>query len=128
MPNQKLVKFIQEARKRGFDDFQIREPLIQKGWPVNEVEEAFSYLRRKTDKVYYKNKNRLTIYLDNEMLKSIEKRASRNMFTVNEQIEDILRRSCVNTKKKNSFGSEKLDDMFIGLFSRRSTGRQRDEI
>ena len=39
--NTKLVSFIKEARKRGFDDFQIREPLLKKGWPSEEIEKAF---------------------------------------------------------------------------------------
>ena len=48
----------------------------------------------------------------------IEKRAKRNMLTVPEQIEDIVRRSCVNTKK-NSEVQDKVDDLFLKLFSRK---------
>ena len=68
------------------------------------------------------------IYLEHEVKELIEKRAKKNMFTLEEQIEDILRRSCVNTKKAKSFADEKLDDNFIKLFSRRNTGRQRDVL
>jgi len=115
MPNKELVKFIKESRKRGFDDSQIKEPLLKHGWPLQEVEKAFASLRP-----YYQYKHRLQIYIDSEVLQSIEKRAKKNMFNLNEQIEDILRRSCINLKKKKSASyDEKLDDTLIGLFSRR---------
>jgi hypothetical protein len=38
------------------------------------------------------------------------------MFTLSEQIEDILRRSCLNQK---SAKEEKLDDALVALFSRK---------
>lgn len=88
MPDKKLIKFIKEARKRGFDDFQIKEPLLKKGWPLEEIEKAFAFLKPK-----YKYKNKISIFLDSDILKRINKRAKRNMFTLSEQIEDILRRS-----------------------------------
>lgn len=113
MVNKKLVEFIKEARKRGFDDFQIRNPLIRQGWAVNEIERAFSSLKPK-----YKFKNKVTIFLDSELLKRLEKRAEKNMFTLTEQIEDILRRSALNTRKKTST-EEKVDDKFITFFSRK---------
>jgi len=122
MPNQKLLDFIKLARQRGFDDYQIREPLLKKGWPAEEVEEAF-FLLRSSKKIKLKYKTKLEIYLDNEVLESIEKRAKKNIFTINEQIEDILRRSCVNLKKPNSFLDEKLDDKFIPLFSRKKRSK-----
>lgn len=112
MPNTSLVKFIQEARKRGFDDWQIREPLLKKGWPLEEVESAFLSLKQK-----FHFKNKVCVFLDSDMLKILEKRAKRNMFTLSEQIEDILRRSCLNLKKAT--GKEKIDDMLVSLFSRR---------
>ncbi|MFA5174516.1 MAG: hypothetical protein WC438_05025 [Candidatus Pacearchaeota archaeon] len=115
MPNKELVKFIKESRKRGFDDFQIKEPLLKHGWPLEEIEKAFSSL-----KPHYKYKHKLQIYIDSEVLQSIEKRAKKNMFNLNEQIEDILRRSCVNLKKKKSPSyNEKLDDTLIKIFSKR---------
>lgn len=43
----KLLTFIKEARNRGFDDFQIRQPLMQKGWPLDEIETAFAFLKPK---------------------------------------------------------------------------------
>jgi hypothetical protein len=112
MPDKKLIKFIKEARKRGFDDFQIKEPLLKKGWPLEEIEKAFAFLKPK-----YKYKNKISIFLDSDILKRINKRAKRNMFTLSEQIEDILRRSCLNTRKSTK--EEKLDDNLIALFSRK---------
>jgi len=112
-PNPKLVKFIKEARKRGFDDFQIKEPLLKHGWPIDEIEKAFSVLKPR-----YKFKNKICVYLDSDVLKILEKRAKRNMFTLSEQIDDILRRSVVSSKifKRKE---EKLDDMLVSLFSRK---------
>lgn len=112
MPDKKLVKFIKDARKRGYDDYQIREPLIKHGWQFDEIEKAFNYLKPK-----YKYKNKISIFLDNEILKKLEKRAQRNLFTLSEQIEDILRRSVLSQKKTTK--EEKLDDKFIAFFSRR---------
>lgn len=111
--NKELLKFIKEARKRGFDDYQIKDPLVKKGWPVSEIEKAFAEINPEI-----KFKNKLTIYLSNDVLKVIQKRADKNMLNLNEQIEDILRRSAINAKtiKKQE---EKLDDMIVTLFSRR---------
>jgi hypothetical protein len=124
--NPKLLSFIKEARKRGFDDYKIKEAIIKKGWPQEMVEEAFACLRQKErDKLSEsKDKHRIIIYLEHDVKTTIEKRAKKNLFTLEEQIEDILRRSCVNTKKNaSSSESDKLDDKFIGLFSRRNSGR-----
>lgn len=112
MSNKELVKFIKEARKRGFDDYQIREPLLKKGWPFELVEESFASLRTPI-----KFKNKVCVYLDSDLLRIMERRAKKNMLNVHEQIEDILRRSCINQKK--STAEEKLDDKFIALFSRK---------
>ena len=86
--NKQLVKFIKQARERGFDDYQIKEPLMRRGWPLDEVEKAFFHLKPR-----YKFKNKINIFVDSDVLKIIEKRAKKNLFTVSEQIEDIVRRS-----------------------------------
>ena len=112
MVNRNLVAFIREARKRGFDDYRIRNPLLAKGWPLDEVEKAFVSLK---PRVRFKNK--VSLYLDSDVLKRLERRAKRNMFTITEQIEDILRRSVINHTVARS--KEKLDDMLVTLFSRR---------
>ena len=113
MPDKNLIKFIKEARKRGFDDYQIKNPLIEKGWPIDEVEIAFSCLKEK-----HNFKNKVCVYLDSELCRIIEKRAKANMLDVHEQIEDILRRSCITAKKRKA-KEEKLDDMLVTLFSRK---------
>ena len=72
----------------------------------------------------YKFKNKVCIFLDNEILSMIEKRAKKNMFTVSEQIEDILRRSCISMKNKKVLYDEKLDDSLVSIFSRRKSGKK----
>jgi hypothetical protein len=113
MTNKKLILFIKTARKKGFDDIQIKEPLLKKGWPAQEIENAFAVLSKRKIKF----KNEIHIFVDSDVLRIIEKRAKKNLFTINEQIEDILRRSCLNSKK-NKGKEEKIDDLLVSLFSR----------
>jgi len=113
--NKQLIKFIREARKRGFDDLNIKTPLLKHGWPIEEVEKAFAFLNKSKDKPKFKN--RVEIWLDNKLLNIISKRAEKNMMNLHEQIEDILRRSCLNLKKSKK--QEKIDDLFLTFFSRR---------
>lgn len=123
IPNSHLIRFIKEARKRGFDDYQIKEPLLKQGWGIQEIDAAFFSLKRKAKPhSYYKNK--ITIYLDNELMKMIDKRARKNMFTLPEQIEDILRRSCVSMKKRTSIPSGKIDDLLVRIFSRQKRAKK----
>lgn len=117
MVNKKLVDFIKESRRRNFGDGDIRRALVEHGWPVSEVESAFNFLVPK-----YVNKNQVTLFLSDELMSILEKRAKKNMFTVSEQIEDILRRSTINQSNKKSPYDSKLDDTLIGLFSRKKTG------
>ena len=112
MTNQILVKFITLARKRGFTDAEIREEIKKKCWPESESEKAFDSLNPK-----FKIKNQVCIFLSNEILSSLEKRSKKNMLTLSEQVEDILRRSCISGKKK--LNNEKLDDMLLACFSRK---------
>lgn len=119
MANQELTEFIKEARKRGFGDGDLRKALLNHGWPLKEIESAFSYLAPK-----FVNKNQVTLFLSDELMNILGKRAKKNMLTVSEQIEDILRRSTINLSKKKSPYDEKLDDKLVGLFSRRRSGRQ----
>lgn len=119
MTNKRLIKFIREARTKGYDDYQIKEPLLRKGWPIEMIEEAFVSLKPRP-----KFKNKITIYLDSEVLEAIDKRARKNIFTIPEQIEDILRRSVINGKK-NIAKMEKLDDSLVAIFSRNTKGKKR---
>jgi len=112
----KLLNFIKLSRKRGFDDYQIKQALISHGWPENIIDDAFLELHKKIkDKERYKNK--VTIYLDSDILKSLEKRAKKNMLNLHEQIEDILRRSVLSSKKGYP-KAIKVDDTLIHIFSR----------
>ena len=106
-----LIAFIKEARKRGFSDLQIRNLLIENSWPIDRIEKAFKSLAPK-----YSSKNQICLFLDSEILEILEKRAKKNLFTVSEQIEDILRRSCI---RKTEPKTEKLDDLLISFFSKR---------
>jgi len=117
MLNQKLVNFITEARKRGFSDTQIKNALIKNNWPDNTVEGAFNFLQPK-----YKIKNQVCVFLSDEILKVLEKRSKKNMLTIHEQIEDILRRSCI--RKSTSISQEKIDDFLVSVFSRSPKGRK----
>jgi hypothetical protein len=135
-PNPELMKFIVECRKRGYEDYQIRIPLLENGWELNEVQAAFYELKLREDKklkkkqtkenkVVYVYKNSMTIHLDEEVFKIIGKRAKKNMLTPEEQVEDIVRRSCVNTKKTTEV-TDNVDDLLLRMFSRKNTGRPRE--
>jgi hypothetical protein len=113
MINKELLEFVREARKRGFDDSQIKEPLLKKGWAQEEIEKALAALKQNPEL-----KNRVTIYLDKEVLKIIDKRAKKNMLTIEEQIEDIIRRSCIMAKQQKK-EEQKIDDLLVSIFSRK---------
>ena len=119
MANKELVRFIIESRRRGFADFKIKEALLSNGWEIYEIDEAFVSIKPK-----FKFKNKVCIYLDSDVLHVIEKRAKKNLFTITEQIEDILRRSSVSSQKV-SRPNEKLDDMLLTIFSRKRHKRKR---
>jgi hypothetical protein len=119
MANQKLIDFIKEARRRHFGDLDIKSALLNHKWPLEEVEKAFACLAIK-----YERKNQVTLFLSTEIMDALEKRAKKNMFTVSEQIQDILRRSTVNQSNKKSIYDEKLDDTLVSVFSRKRTGRK----
>ena len=113
MANPDLIRFILEAQKRGFQDDKIKEALLSNKWPEREINSSFQALRKPRH-----FKESLNIWLDTEVLKKLEKRAKRNLLTLPEQVEDILRRSVINQKSTQK--SEKIDDMLVGLFSRKS--------
>src|SRR3989344_6739191 len=110
--NPELIKFIVEAKRRGFSSNEIVQPLLKRGWPEKQVNEAFK------EAVKSFSKEKISIYLDSEVLKIIKKRAKKNLLSVEEQIEDIVRRSCVNARKKKQT-SENIDDLLLSIFSRR---------
>jgi len=112
-----LTDFIKEARKRGFDDSQIRKALLNYGWTEEKISQGFEAITPK-----FKNKNQICIFLSDELIEALEKRAKKNMFTLGEQIEDILRRSSI--RKATSTETEKIDDLLVSCFSRSQRGRK----
>ncbi len=67
---------------------------------------------------------KITIFLDEIELKILEKRAKKNFFDLKEQIEDIIRRSCIRSSKIN-YKSLKADDALVNIFSRDKRGRKK---
>lgn len=59
-----------------------------------------------------------SIKLDKDEIKILEKRAKKNLMTVQEQIADIIRRSCVNSLNKSYSSKIKVDDRLVSIFSR----------
>jgi len=117
MANKKLIDFIKEARRKGFGDIEVKKALLEHNWPLKEVEKAFNILSPK-----HTTKNQVTLFLNEDVMKVLEKRAKKNLFTVSEQIEDILRRSTVSQMKKKSPYEPKIDDALVSVFSRKRTG------
>ena len=104
---------------------------MEKGWTEEEINSAFSLAnldrnKKLKEKEEYKEgvKSKIEIYLDYEIIKNIEKRAKRNMLSLPEQIEDIIRRSCVRSKSIKPLQPEKIDDLLVSVFSRRKSGRR----
>jgi hypothetical protein len=64
----------------------------------------------------------ITIDIDDKIYKVISKRAKKNLMTVREQVEDIIRRSAVNVGKETT--SDKIDDTLVSVFSRNKRGRK----
>lgn len=67
----------------------------------------------------------LTISIDAEVQKVIGRRAKKNLLTIKEQIEEIVRQSAVRTKSGVSTASQKIDDALVGVFSRDKRGKRR---
>jgi len=66
----------------------------------------------------------ITIDIGEDVKKIINKRAKKNLLTLREQIEQIIRRSAVRTKTGAS-NYLKIDDRLVGIFSRQKKGRPR---
>jgi len=66
----------------------------------------------------------ITINIDDEQKKILEKRAKKNLMTLRELIEDIIRRSAIRTKK-GSRREDKIDDRLVKIFSKSRVGRKR---
>ena len=64
----------------------------------------------------------LTINIGEDEKKILKKRADKNMLSLNEQAEDIIRRSCVSQKSKTETKDIQCDDKLVGIFSRAKKG------
>jgi hypothetical protein len=60
----------------------------------------------------------ITISLNDEEYKLLKSRAKKNLLTIKEQVEDIIRRSCLTYKKSSSLTTIKTDDRLVEIFSR----------
>ena len=67
----------------------------------------------------------VTISIDAEVQKVIGKRAKKNMLTIKEQIEEIVRQSAVRTKFGSTIEGITADDRLVEIFSRYKRGRKR---
>ena len=66
----------------------------------------------------------ITISIDEKAKKILEKRAKKNLMTLREQAEDIIRRSAANYKLGTQTNI-KVDDKMVEIFSRHKKGRKR---
>ena len=113
-----LIYFIKESRKRGLSDSEIKKLLLENNWKNEIINENFSSLHLASSSQKPIQKKSVTINLDSSIITILEKRAKKNMMNLNEQIEDIIRRSAVNARV-SSPKQEKLDDLLIPLFCRK---------
>lgn len=65
----------------------------------------------------------ITISIDEDIKKIIAKRAKKNLLSVKEQIEEIVRQSAIRTKSGASTSSIKVDDRLVEVFSRHKRGK-----
>ena len=67
---------------------------------------------------------KLVIRLDDEEEKILRRRAKKNLLSLREQVEDILRRSCVRSSG-GKYRPFKCDDKLVAIFSRDKRGRKK---
>jgi len=67
---------------------------------------------------------KVTIQLDEKEVKILTKRAKKNLLTLREMVEDIIRRSCISCLNE-PVSEEKIDDRLVGIFSRQKRGGKR---
>jgi len=70
----------------------------------------------------------ITISIDEDVKKIISKRAEKNLLTLREQIEDILRKSAVRTKNSGKYAYINVDDKLVAVFSRERRGRKKKKV
>lgn len=67
---------------------------------------------------------KIAITLDEAEVKILKKRAKKNLLTIKEQVEDIIRLSCIRSSK-GTYKPFKCDDTLVGVFSRDQRGRKK---
>ncbi|MBN1176036.1 hypothetical protein JXA48_05320 [Candidatus Woesearchaeota archaeon] len=67
---------------------------------------------------------KISVQLDDDEVKILEKRAKKNILTLTEQVQDIIRRSCVSSKTTTT-SRFKPDDALVEVFSRERRGRKK---
>ena len=65
----------------------------------------------------------ITINIDDDMMSLLKKRADAKYFSVSEMCSDIVRRSMVSYKNRNTTKDVKVDDKIVNIFSRSRRGR-----
>jgi len=66
---------------------------------------------------------KITIDIDEREQKILEKRAKKNLMELKEQVEDIIRRSCIRGIT-NNVPKDSCDDKLVGIFSKQNTGKK----
>ena len=67
---------------------------------------------------------KVTINLDKEEIKVLNAKAKKNLLSLTEHIENIIRLSVLRSKKR-TYATIKTDDKLIGIFSRERKGRKK---
>lgn len=71
-------------------------------------------------------KKTISITLDIDLVKELDKRARKNYMSLREMMEDILRRSMVSYNKgSRSSAAEPKVEKFVQIFSRKRRGRKK---
>ncbi len=70
----------------------------------------------------------ITISISDDVKSIISKRAKKNLLTLREQVEDILRKSAVRTKAGKTYQTIKVDDKLVAVFSRQKSGRKKKKV
>ena len=68
---------------------------------------------------------KITVSLSDNEIKILKKRAKKNLLSLREQVEDIVRRSCVSYKGGSGYTRVKPDDRLVSIFSREKRGRKK---
>jgi len=68
---------------------------------------------------------KVTINIDENEKKILDKRAKKNLLSLREQVEDIIRRSCVRGTSSSSSQRVDADDRLVHIFSREMRGKKR---